>query len=68
MRNRAASRAVLVVLDGFPDIPATEIIDDIALRVFDFVPLEDLYTGFLDEAGYVENLPERNRRNVPADV
>ena len=64
----ASSREVLSVLHRFPDVPTAEIIDYIALRIFNLVPLDHLDARLLNEARDIEYLPEWNRRSVSANV
>ncbi len=68
VRHSAIPRMMFVVLNGFPDIPTAEIIDDVAVGVFDFVPFENLDARLVVETRDVEDLTKRNRRYVTADM
>ena len=68
IRRGAGSRMVLMVLDSFPDVPAPEIVDDVAVGVFYLVPFDDLDARVVDETGHVEDLSEGNGGGVSADV
>lgn len=64
----AGSRVVLVVLDGLPDVPAAKVIDDIALRVLDLVPLKNVNSRLVDEAGNIEDFSEGDNVGIATDV
>ena len=65
--DTAASGEVLVILHGFPDIPAPQIVYDLAARIFDVVPFQQWDPGLVDKALDIEDFAEGDdgcRRDV----
>lgn len=55
-------------MDSFPDIPAAEVVDDVAFRVLDVLPFENLDTRLGVETRDVEDLPECDGGNMTANM
>ena len=58
-RNPAAPRPFLLRICNFPNIPATNILENIALGILHVSPFKDLNARLLDEARYVEYIAKR---------
>lgn len=66
--HRTSSREMLVILDSFPNVPATQIVDNLAFWILHLVPLQERNTRLVHETRYVEDLPEGDRCGVTANV
>ena len=58
--NPAAPRPFFLRICDFPNVPATNILENIALGILHVSPFKNLNTRLLDEARYVEDIAERH--------
>jgi hypothetical protein len=56
------------LLDGFPDTPTTEIIDNLTFRVFYFVPLKQMNPYGATKSRNVDHIPKNEWRCAWVDV
>lgn len=66
--HSTVSGMMFIVLYSFPEVPAAEVVYNVALGVLDLIPLEDLYARLFDETWDVEHLTERDDLCISANV